>query len=46
VERKIWELRTDLASGPDGIGPRVLQEMQDELSPILAAVFRKSLEER
>jgi hypothetical protein len=30
---------------PDGIGPRVLQELQDELAPALAVVFTKSLNE-
>ncbi len=45
VKRKIRELRTDAASGPDGLGPKVLQELQDELSPVLAANFKKSLDE-
>jgi hypothetical protein len=43
VKRKIRELRMNAASSPDGLGPMVLQELQDELSPILAAIFRKSL---
>jgi len=30
-------------NSPDGIGPRVLQELQDELAPALAVVFKKSL---
>ncbi len=33
------------AAGPDGIGPRVLQELQQEMAPALAAVFTKSMEE-
>ncbi len=45
VKKKIRALRTDGASGPDGIGPRVLQELQDELAPALAVVFTKSLNE-
>ncbi len=45
VKRKIRELRTDAASGPDGLGPKVLQELQDELSPVLEAIFEKSLDE-
>ncbi len=45
MKKKIRALRTDGASGPDGIGPRVLQELQDELAPALAVVFTKSLEE-
>jgi hypothetical protein len=32
------------AAGPDGIGPRVLQELQQEMDPALAAVFTKSME--
>jgi len=40
VKKKIRALRTDGASGPDGIGPRVLQELQDELAPALAASSR------
>jgi hypothetical protein len=34
MKKKIRELRTDAASGPDGLGPKVLQELQDELSPV------------
>ncbi len=45
VKRKIRELRTDAASCPDGLGPKVLQELKDELSPVLAAIFKKSLDE-
>ncbi len=44
MKRKIRVLRTNAASRPDGLGPKVLQELQDELSPILAAIFRKSLD--
>ncbi len=43
--KKIRALRTDGASGPNGIGPRVLQELQDELAPAFAVVFTKSLNE-
>ena len=30
VKKKIRALRTDGASGPEGIGPRVFQELHDE----------------
>ncbi len=45
VRKKILDLRTDAASGPDGIGPRILQELQDTMAPALAHVFTKSMEE-
>ena len=45
VRKKIKGLRAEAASGPDGLGPRVLQELQEELAPALAAIFTKSLEE-
>jgi hypothetical protein len=45
VRKKIKDLRKEAAAGPDGIGPRVLQELADELAPALAAVFNKSMEE-
>jgi hypothetical protein len=45
VRKKIREQRTDAAAGPDGIGPRVLKELQDGLVPALTAIFTKSMEE-
>jgi len=45
VKKKIRGLRAEAAAGPDGIGPRILIELQDALSPALAAVFQKSLDE-
>ncbi len=45
VRKKIRNLKTEGAAGPDGIGPRVLQELQEEMAPALAAVFTKSMEE-
>ena len=36
VKKKIRALRSDAAAGPDGIGPRVLQALQNELAPVLA----------
>ena len=42
--RKVhWVLRslkTDKASGPDGIPPRFLKEFADELAPVLCSLFR------
>jgi hypothetical protein len=43
VKRKIINLRREAASGPDGIGPAILMEMKDELAPVLACIFNKSL---
>ncbi len=43
--RKIQNLRSEAASGPDGIGPKILQELHEELASGLAHIFTKSLEE-
>ena len=45
VRRKINGLRSESASGPDGLGPRVLKELQEGLAPALAHVLRRSLAE-
>ena len=45
VRRKIRGLKTEAAPGPDGLGPRVLKELQEGLAPVLAHIFKKSLEE-
>ena len=45
VKKKIRELRTEAAAGPDGIGPRILQELQEDLAPALADIFTKSMDE-
>ena len=45
VKKKIRGLRADAAAGPDGLGPRILMELQDALSPALATIFQKSLDE-
>jgi len=45
VKKKIRGLRAEAAAGPDEIGPRILIELQDALSPALATVFQKSLDE-
>ena len=44
VKRKIRELKTHGAAGPDGIRPQLLQQCVDELSPVLAMIRRKSLD--
>ena len=45
VKKKIRGLRAEAAAGPDGIGPRIIKELQEELAPALAHVFRRSLAE-
>ena len=36
----LCSLKTDKASGPDGIPPRFLKEFADELAPVLCRLFR------
>ena len=43
VKKKIRKLRTAAASGPDEIGPRVLQELINEVAGPLTAIFRASI---
>ena len=43
VKKKIRKLRKDAAAGPDEIGPRVLQELENEIAPALVMIFRHSL---
>ena len=45
VRKKIRGLRSEAAAGPNGVGPRVLKELQDGLAPALAHVFRQSMRE-
>jgi Reverse transcriptase (RNA-dependent DNA polymerase) len=45
VKDKIRGLRTDSATGPDGIGPLLLKNLADELALPLAKVMRQSLSE-
>ena len=35
VKKKIQALRSEVAGGPDGIGPRILKALQNELAPVL-----------
>ena len=44
VRKKIRKLRKEAAAGPDEIGPRLLQELEDELARPLTWIFRTSLE--
>ena len=44
VRLTIEGLKEDSASGPDGIPPRVIKEMKNEIAEPLAILFRKSLE--
>ena len=45
VEKIMLNLKTDKASGPDGIPPLVLSETATEITPAITMIFRKSLEE-
>jgi hypothetical protein len=45
VKKKIAELRTDVAAGPDSIGPRLLKELTDQLAPALVIIFQRSMAE-
>ena len=40
VRRVLHSLKTDQASGPNGIPPRFLKESADELAPVLCRLFR------
>jgi hypothetical protein len=39
VREKIWGLRSEAAARPDGIGPRLLKELVNELSPALVTIY-------
>jgi hypothetical protein len=45
VRSHIKKLKPTGAAGPDGITTKLLQTCQDELSPVLATIYRKSLQE-
>ena len=40
VRRVLHSLKTDKASGPDGVPPRFLKEFAEELAPVLCRLFR------
>jgi hypothetical protein len=43
VRQKIKNLKPTGAAGPDGISTKLLQNCVDEISPVLAVIYRKSL---
>jgi hypothetical protein len=43
VRKKIKNLRREAAAGPDGIGPGILMELNDELAPVLTMIYNRSL---
>ena len=43
VRRKIKKLKPHSAAGPDGITPKLLQNCIEEISPVLAMIYRKSM---
>jgi hypothetical protein len=45
IKKKIHELKPESVPGLDGIAPQLLKELTDEISPALASIFTKSLEE-
>jgi len=45
VLKKLKKLKIDKAPGPDCLHPRILNELQEEMSKILTIIFNKSLEE-
>jgi hypothetical protein len=44
VDKLLSDLNPSKAQGPDQITPRVLKELHSEIAPILAHIFRLSLE--
>jgi len=45
VREKIRQLKTASAAGPDGLGPRRLQELEGEMAPALTLIFQRSIQE-
>jgi len=43
VRRQIRKLKPHSAAGPDGIAPRLLKSCENQLAPVLAMIYRKSL---
>ena len=43
VKKLLRNLKTRKATGPDGISPRILKELADELAPCLTLLFQSSL---
>ena len=44
VTKLLGELNPHKAAGPDGISPRILKELANEVAPILTMIFQSSLE--
>ena len=44
IKEKIKNLKETSAAGPDGIGPRMLKELVDEIAPALVIIFQRSLQ--
>lgn len=44
VRKLLKNLKTKKAPGPDGISPRFLKELADEIAPILTLIFQSSLD--
>jgi hypothetical protein len=45
VKKQIERLKPTGAAGPDGITTKTLQNCKEEISPVLATIYRKSLKE-
>jgi hypothetical protein len=43
IRKKIRKLKKDSAAGPDGIGPRLLQELEGATAAALSLIFKRSL---
>jgi hypothetical protein len=43
IKKRIRKLRKEAAAGPDEIGPRLLQELEEEVVVALQQIFIKSL---
>ena len=45
VRKKIRQLKSHSAAGPDGIAPKLLQQCEDQIVPVLAMIYRKSMKD-
>jgi hypothetical protein len=43
VRNKIKNMKTESSAGPDSIGPKLLQELEKELTPALVTIFNRSI---
>ena len=46
IKRKIQKLNPNKSQGPDGFHPRVIKEVEAEITPHLYSIYKASLEER